>query len=190
MEGTPFDFHNKIKFKMTNYLLEGVETERLVFRKITEADFDDWLPFHQDPMSTWYWKGLPKDPVVACLEQFARVLERYEKGLGGMNALILKSNGKLIGMCGLLVQTVNDLEELEIGYSILPEYRDNGYATEAAIKCKTYAFEHNFSKSLISIIHEDNLLSKKVARNNGMAPDKTTVYKDNPVEIFRVAAPL
>lgn len=89
-----------------NLLLEGEETERLLFRKLSPSDFDTWLPFHQDPRSSQYWEGLPEDPIIACQEQFARVFERYEKDLGGMNALILKSTGSLIGVCGLLVQTV------------------------------------------------------------------------------------
>ncbi|MBT8183639.1 MAG: GNAT family N-acetyltransferase, partial [Eudoraea sp.] len=96
------------------------------------------------------------------------------------------ATNKLIGQCGLLVQSVDGIEELEIGYSILPEYWRNGYATEAAILCRDHAFNHQFSESLISIIHEDNLPSKKVARNNGMRMDKKTRYKNNPVEIFRI----
>lgn len=104
-----------------------------------------------------------------------------------MNALIDKTSNTLIGQCGLLAQTVDDIEELEIGYSILPKYWKKGYASEAAKKCKKYAFENGFAKSLISIIHIDNIPSQKVAANNGMYLDKTTTYKDNPVHIFRVA---
>lgn len=168
------------------YLLGGVQTERLNFRLLTSKDFNTWLPFHQDPRSTWYWKGVPKDPIIACQEQFKKVFDRYDEGLGGMNALTLKPNNELIGMCGLLVQTVDGVEELEIGYSILPTYWKQGYATEAAIKCKEYAFDHGFAASLISIIHINNIPSIKVVQNNGMRPDKTTTYKCNPVHIFRI----
>ncbi|MCW5518027.1 GNAT family N-acetyltransferase [Muriicola sp. Z0-33] len=171
---------------MGKLLLVGAETERLSFRKIVPSDFETWLPFHQDPRSTQYWEGIPKDPFQACTEQFQRLFDRYEKNLGGMNALIKKDTNQFIGICGLLIQSVDEVEELEIGYSILPEYWKNGYASEAAIKCREYAFEHKLSTSLISIIHVDNLPSKKVARNNGMILDKRTVYKNNPVEIFRV----
>jgi len=153
---------------------------------LTDSDFEDWLPFYNDPRSTQYWDGLPKDPVEACKAQFERVFERYQNDLGGMNALILKESGKLIGICGLLVQTVDNVQELEIGYSILPNYWLKGLASEAARKCKAFAFENNFSDSLISIIHVDNIPSQKVAINNGMYLDKTTVYKNNPVHIFRV----
>ncbi len=103
-----------------------------------------------------------------------------------MNALIHKETNDLVGMCGLLVQTVDRTEELEIGYSILPKYWRNGYAFEAARKCKEHAFSNNLADSLISIIHIDNLPSQKVALKNGMKLSKTTVYKNNPVHIFRV----
>lgn len=171
---------------MSKYLLDNQTSDRLLYRKLTDSDFQDWLPFYNDPRSTQYWDGLPKDPVEACKAQFERVFERYQNDLGGMNALILKESGKLIGICGLLVQTVDNVQELEIGYSILPNYWLKGLASEAARKCKAFAFENNFSDSLISIIHVDNIPSQKVAINNGMYLDKTTVYKNNPVHIFRV----
>lgn len=171
---------------MARYLLEHQESERLRFRKLLASDFEAWLPFYHNPKSTQYWDGLPSDPKTACQVQFDRIFERYQNDLGGMNALISKSTGKLIGICGLLVQTVDDVQELEIGYSILPEYWLQGYAFEAAQKCKQFAFAHDFSSSLISIIHVDNVPSQKVAIKNGMHLDKTTTYKDNPVHIFRV----
>ena len=169
-----------------NFLLDQQETERLRFRKLLVSDFDLWLPFHQEPRSSQYWEGLPQDPTSACQEQFDRFFERYEKKLGGMNALVNKSTNEFIGICGLLVQNVDDVQELEIGYSILPKHWKNGYATEAAIKCKKYATTNKFADSLISIIHVDNVPSQKVAGNNGMVLDKTTTYRNNPVHIFRV----
>lgn len=171
---------------MAKYLLENQKSERLLFRKITPKDFDSWLPFYENPESTRYWNGLPKNPEEACNKQFDKTFERYEKGLGGMNALIHKETNLLIGICGLLVQTVDGIEELEIGYSILPQYWRKGYAIETARKCKEYAFNHKFTTSLISIIHVDNIPSKRVASKNGMVLDKTTTYKENPVAIYRV----
>ncbi len=171
---------------MPKYLLEHEESERLLFRKLEPSDFEEWLPFYHDPRSTQYWEGLPSDPKEACKVQFDRVFERYDNDLGGMNALILKASGKLVGICGLLVQVVDDMEELEIGYSILPKFWLQGFAVEAAQKCKQFAFQESYSDSLISIIHVDNVPSQKVALKNGMFLDKTTIYKDNPVHIFRV----
>lgn len=171
---------------MNDYLLHSQTSERLLFRKLKSSDFESWLPFHQNPKSTEFWEGLPQDPTAACQGWFDKIFYRYENKLGGMNALVHKKTGEFIGQCGLLVQTVDAVKELEIGYSILPRYWKQGYATEAAQKCKLYAKAHRFTESLISIIHVDNIPSQKVALKNEMYLDKTTVYKDNPVHIYRV----
>lgn len=167
-------------------LLEGHSTARLNLRKVRPDDFEFWLPFYDDPESTRYWKGLPKDKWQACREQFDRIFERYDKNMGGMMALELKEDQRLIGFCGLLLQHVDGVREWEIGYSLLPRYRGKGYATEAARYCRDIAFESGLSGSLISIIHIDNLPSQAVAIRNGMQRGKETVYKNNPVYIYRV----
>ena len=171
---------------MGKYLLDNETSERLIFRRLLPSDFEEWLPFYYDPASTEFWEGLPNDPHEACKDQFDRIFERYDNNLGGMNALVLKKTGKIVGICGLLTQTVDEVAELEIGYSILPKYRKQGFAIEAAKKCKAYAFDNDFAPSLISIIHVDNVPSQKVAIKNGMHLDKTTTYRDNPVHILRV----
>ncbi|VAW09972.1 hypothetical protein MNBD_BACTEROID03-1852 [hydrothermal vent metagenome] len=171
---------------MSNYLLTDQETERLAFRKLKPSDFNDWLPFHQNSLSSRYWEGLPADPVRACEEWFDRTFYRYENNLGGMNTLIEKKTGKLIGQCGLLIQTVDGIEELEIGYSILPQYWKKGFATEAATKCKTHAIENRLAESVISIVHIDNIASQRVAGNMGMHVLKTTTYNNNPVDIYSI----
>ena len=104
-----------------------------------------------------------------------------------MNALIDKKTNKLIGQCGLLIQTVENTERLEIGYSILPEYWNQGFASEASQKCKNYAFENNFSDALISIVHINNISSEKVALKNGMKLEKKIdSYKGIPVIVFKI----
>ena len=100
--------------------------------------------------------------------------------------MIEKGTGQFVGQCGLLVQTVDGVRELEVGYSIMPAFWNQGFATEAAGACIAHAFRHKLSDSVISIIHEDNVESERVALKNGLVLDKRTVYKDNPVKIYRV----
>ena len=168
------------------FLLNGKQTERLSFRPILESDFKDWLPFHEEPLSTQYWDTKFTDSNAACQQQFEAIFERYTNELGGMNALICKKTNSFIGMCGLLIQEVDNLSEMEIGYSIAPKFWGNGYATEAAIKCKEVAFKNKWAKDLISIIQVDNIPSQKVAIKTGMELSKTTTYKDHKVHIYRI----
>jgi len=169
------------------FLLNGYETERLKFRLLEESDFDDWLGLFDEPESARFL-GLDNLPTsrAQCEKWFELVFGRYANDRGGMNVLINKKTKQLIGQCGLLIQEVDGIKELEIGYSILPKFWNQGYATEAARKCKEEAFLKNYSESLISIVHVENIKSKKVAQKNGMKLDKNTIFKEMPVEIYRV----
>ncbi len=168
------------------YLLDNVETERLTFRKIQRSDFNQWLDFFKDPASFKYWITDLQAPEVECENWYEKQFNRYETSRGGMNALIEKASGKLIGHAGLLVQVVDGITELEVAYSLLPSDRNKGYATEAARKCIDVAFQNDYSSSLISIISYTNEPSVKVAIKNGMKADKQTIYNQNAVTIFRM----
>lgn len=168
------------------YLLNDQETLRLHFREIQDSDFDIWLEFFRDPKTHAHWSPLQNPPEVECQKWYEKQNWRYQNNMGGMNALIEKQSGKLVGHCGLLVQTVDDITELEIGYSLLPEFWQRGFASEAARKCRDFAFENELTESLISIISRTNTPSQKVATNNGMRQEKATDYNGNEVFIFRI----
>lgn len=169
------------------YMLTNQESERLLFRKLEDEDFNEWLKFFKDPGSVKYL-AFPKDktPEELCELWFEKINNRYKNNLGGMNVLIEKETNKLVGQCGLLIQEIDGITELEIGYSLMPEFRGKGFAKEAAIKCRKFAFENNFADSLISIIHPDNKASIAVAAANNMKFDKTSTFFGMEVNIYRV----
>lgn len=169
-----------------NYLMDNIESERLVFRKLVPDDFSLWLPFHEDKRTSQHWEGIPTNPVDACKVDFDRTFYRYKNNLGGKLALLKKDTKEFIGLCGLLIQEIDGKQELEIAYSLLPKYWKKGFATEAAIQCKIYATEYKLSSSLISIISITNIPSQKVALQNKMVIDYKTSYNNNPVYIYRV----
>jgi len=50
-----------------------------------------------------------------------------------------KSDGALMGMCGLIKR--DTLMEVDVGYALMPAFRGQGYAREAAAACVRYAQE-------------------------------------------------
>ncbi len=169
------------------YLLKDQETERILFREVDSSHFNDWLAFHKNPLTSLHWNSELESPEKECKKWYDKQFHRYENNLGGMNSLIEKQSGELIGYCGLLIQTVDEKTELEIGYSLLPKFWKKGFASEAAIKCRDFAFENDLADSIISIISLTNKPSENVAIKNGMTVDKKTDYHGNAVNIFRIS---
>lgn len=165
------------------YLLRDQETERLKFRLLRTADFDSWINFFKAKNVAEYLELDPKlSDFELCELWFEKVFHRYENDLGGMNVLVDKKTNQMVGQSGLLIQSIENIVRLEIGYSILPEFWNQGFAAEAAIKCKNHAFKNNLANSLISVIHVDNISSEKVALKNKMTFEK----KLNSFNIYRI----
>lgn len=75
----------------------------------------------------------------------------------------------MIGQCGLTMQDYNSSKIMEVGYLFQKEYWHRGYASEAAIACKEYAFNKLNAKEVYSIIRDTNIPSQNVAIRNGMS---------------------
>lgn len=77
-------------------------------------------------------------------EQTAAFLEkvraRDRDGLPSQFGVIFRQDDRMIGYCGFFPQTVDGIEELEIGYRLDPAYWGRGIATEAARAVRDYAF--------------------------------------------------
>lgn len=171
---------------MTHLLLKGEQSDRLNFNSVSEENKSDWLRFMADPRAHMHWFEPNESPEVKVEKWYAKQDRRYRNNLGGMNALTERSTGEFVGHAGLLVQTVDGVEELEIGYSLMPDAWGKGYATEAAMFLRDYGFKNTSRDSLISIIAITNEPSKRVALRNGMHVSSETMYNDNAVEIYRI----
>ena len=169
------------------YLLHGHETERLRFRVIEqEQDFKNWLPFFQSEAAMQHWPMGDLSPLDYAREWYTKQAHRYQNNWGGLNAVIEKDSGKLVGHIGLLTQKVGNEIELEVAYSLLPAHWKKGYATEAAQFCVHYAFQKNWSKSLVSIISPSNSPSIAVAKGIGMNFDRAIVFQKVEAQLYRI----
>lgn len=172
---------------MDNYFYQdNLQSERLYTRFVILDDIDIWTTFFDEPECGKFFPtfGLPNAKARA-EHWINRCLSRYEQKTYGLQALINKETGEYIGQCGLLLQEVDGMKELEIGYSLLRKHWGKGYASEAAQLFKNYGFQNKLAESIISIIHVDNIPSQQVAIRNGMLKEKQTKWNDLDVFIFR-----
>lgn len=143
-----------------------LETERLYMREMNQSDFESLCRILQDEETMYAYEGAFNDDEVQ--EWLDRQIARYEKWGYGLWAVILKETDRMIGQCGLTMQPWNDCEVLEIGYLFERKYWHKGYAAEAAIACKEYAFHVLNVEEVCSIIRDTNIASQNVALRNGM----------------------
>jgi len=169
------------------FLLDKEETERLKFRPLEETDFNNWISlFYNDEDVRFLGMDKIDSPEERCKCWFKYTFDRYNNGMGGQNALIDKITGELIGQSGLLIRDISGKKEIEVAYSILPAYRKLGFATEAAKKCRDFAFLNKLAEHLISIIHTDNVASKNVAKSIGMEKSNSGIFNDMQVDFFKI----
>jgi ribosomal-protein-alanine N-acetyltransferase len=93
-----------------------LETDRLLLREFVPDDIDALAVVISDPETMRFYPE-PRDRagVESWIERNRR---RYRDDGHGLWAMVLKSSGEVVGDCGLTRQTVDGVDEIEIGYHV------------------------------------------------------------------------
>ena len=143
-----------------------LETPRLSLRQMTPDDLPALKRTLQDPIAMTAYEHAFSDQEAQ--DWLDRQLARYQKDGFGLWAVVLKENNEMIGQCGLTIQNWKSKNVLEIGYLFQKAYWHKGYATEAAMACKEYAYTALDADAVYSMIRETNSSSQNVAVRIGM----------------------
>ena len=75
---------------------------------------------------------------------------------------------------------------MKICYRLHPDYWNRGLASEAAQAVRDHAFRDLNLRRVISLIHPDNVPSRRVAEKNGMKIERATVFRGFPTQVFAI----
>ena len=142
-----------------------LETKRLFLHPMLATDLDDLLPIFTDPkvMAAFNHPPFTRAQMERWLK---RNLDHQDEFDYGLFSIILKETGELIGNCGL--EQMEEEGAAELGYDFRSDYWNQGYASEAALAVRDYAFDVLRLPQLISLLRVGNLASKRVAEKVGM----------------------
>ena len=144
-----------------------LETSRLILREIQIEDFDDLFRMNSDPQIMKYVGDGSTRNQGQMLRELDMLMSHYVRKPGlGIWATILKENNTFVGASGLVYY--DNTPEIEVGYRMLKEHWNNGYATEAAFGLLNYGFTSLRLKKIVSSAHVDNAPSRKVMEKIGM----------------------
>ena len=160
-----------------------LETERLFLREMTMDDFDALYAVLSDSsIMQHYPYSFDEERVRSWIE---RNMKRYTDDGFGLWAVCLKDTGEMIGDCGLTLQNIDGTMLPEIGYHIRRDQQRKGYAKEAAMAVRDWAFQNTEYPALYSYCKYTNVGSFKTAESIGMHFEKE--YEDEANKITHVS---
>ncbi len=168
-----------------------LETERLILRHFHLLDVAAMQRIFGDAEVMRFGPGVQtaewiRNWVQGCLENY------YPKWGFGPWAVVEKRRRETIGYCGLFYfPDVARQPEVEIGYRLARAVWGQGYATEAVLAVRDYAFNVLCLQRLIAMIDPQNVPSIRVAEKAGMRYEKDVMFEGytHPDHVYAMANP-
>lgn len=143
-------------------------TPRLILRPFHDSDAPHFYRLNTDPKVMKYTGDIPFQSEAAAL-RFIRNYDTYTRYGYGRWTVLLTENQEYIGWCGLKYSPEKD--ETDIGFRLMREHWNKGYATEAARACLAYGFGDLQLKKIVGRAMCDNHASIRVLEKIGMTFD-------------------
>ena len=158
-----------------------LETARLRLRRFSIADATFVLRLLNEPSFIQHIG----DRGVRTLDDAAGYIERgpiasYRRSGFGLYAVDLK-DGTTIGACGVLKR--DELDDVDLGYSLLPEFWSQGFAVEAAAAVKHYARDMLGLRRLAAIVAHGNEASARLLDKLGFSFDRVVRLRPDAEEL-------
>ena len=161
-----------------------LETERLILRSFREEDVDAMAQLFANPDFMRFSLGAftERKKTVDFIE---KVVGWARESMPSQFAVILRGEHAVIGYCGFHHHPEVP-GEVEIGYRLHPDYWNRGLITEAARAVRDHGFADLKLPHVISLIHPENIPSRRVAEKNGMKVEKEIKFRGFPTLVFAI----
>lgn len=167
--------------------VETLSTDRLILRRFERTDFEPLCAIHADAETMRHLgDGKPRDPVLTG-QQMAMWTGGFALGTGGLRAIIRRSDGALIGRCGINGQPA--WPEPEIAYTLARAAWGQGYASEAAAAVRDWAWRSLAPDTLVSFVKVGNTASARVAARLGATLTGVFEFEGKPTERWEYPRP-
>lgn len=166
------------------YDVPQLETERLILRGHRESDIASEIAFYQTEQS--HSVGGPMD-ANDVWRYVAMMMGHWALRGYGFFALEEKATGTYVGRAGPWMPLGYD--EPEIGWTLMNHATGKGYATEAALAARSYAYDVLGWNTAISLTLPENTASQAVAKRLGATLERTFESKYGTAQVWRHPGP-
>ncbi len=166
-----------------------LETDRLILRELTPNDAEFIFELLNEPS---FIQNIGDRHIRTLDDAGAYIVNgpvaSYAKNGFGLYLVVLRETGESIGMCGLIRR--DGLEDVDIGYALLPRFWSRGYAVEAARATKAYAKEVIGLKRIVAIVDPANEGSIRVLEKIGLRYEKMVRLSADDIDLKLFGADL
>jgi RimJ/RimL family protein N-acetyltransferase len=163
-----------------------IETERLILREPQAKDFAPFAEFYASDRAKFVGGPLTAEGSWRML-----AMEIGHWSLKGFGRWIVeeRATGKAVGLVGLFEP--EGWPEPEIGWDLFNGFEGQGFATEAALVARGYAYDVLGWTTAISLVKPGNDASAAVAERMGAKPDGMMTHeRHGPMHVWRHPAPV
>lgn len=147
-----------------------INTERLILREFAETDLDEMYKQRTNKLVRKY-VAKPLDPNKEfTLNMIRGVIQSFKDKTGLSWIIEHKATGKFMGSFGFW-NIMLAHGRAEVGYSINPEYWQQGYMTEVLKTCLPIGFEKAGIHSVMACVNPENIGSIKVLEKMGFVKE-------------------
>ena len=161
-----------------------IETVRLTLRPYHLSDWERFAAFYESDAARYVGGPLPRPRT---WNGFAADVGSWELFGFGYWAIEETATGTCVGQVGL--SHPPHFPEREIGWTVYPEFQRRGFATEAALAARAYAYDVAGWTTAVSYIDRDNARSIALALRIGCTEDPGAAPLDPEDLVFRHPAP-
>jgi len=155
----------------------------LVAERLTRADRHHIRRIDRDPAVMASMGGVRTS--AASDAYLERNLEHWVEHGFGIWILRDPDSGALMGRAGLRHILVEQAEEIELAYALLPEWWGRGLGTTAARGCVTIAREWIGLASVVGLVLPDNHRSRRVLAKAALLPQHEVLHAGQPHLLYR-----
>jgi RimJ/RimL family protein N-acetyltransferase len=158
------------------------ETDRLIVRQFTDADYDNYFSLHGNPEVMQYIRAVQtREEADAKFEETVLNVEAHP--FMGRWAVDEKASGKFVGSF-VVIPIPDELEKTQLGYSFLPEHWKKGYATEVTKEGVKYFYNRTPLTEIYGVTETPNVASKNVLLKTGFTFHATKMDGEKELLVF------
>ena len=162
--------------------MKVLETERLILRWLSFEDAEFIFKLLNEPSFLHYIGDKGVKTIADAREYILQgPIGSYERFGFGLYLTELKQDGTPIGICGLLKR--DTLEDVDIGFALLPQFWKKGYAFESGAAVIAYGKDVVKLKRLVAITSPDNDASGRVLEKLGFRFERLLKLSEDAREI-------